>query len=1013
LAARPAPRQQRKTVTVLFCDVAGSTELGERLDPESLRQVMRQYFDVARLVIERHGGTVEKFIGDAVMAVFGVPVLHEDDALRAVRAAAELRAEIALLSRQLEAGFGATLSVRTGVNTGEVVTGTEERLATGDAVNLAARLEQAAAPGEVVIGPQTWRLVHGAVTAEPLEPLLVRGKSQPVAAYRLLRVRSDVDPRVRPAGAPLVGRGSQLRMLGDVFANVVRERSCGLFTVLGMAGVGKSRLAAEFLSGIDARVVTGSCLSYGQGITYWPVVSMVRQLLDARHGCAGAAGLMARDAKVAAAVNVLLGELAAATSPTEIAWAVRKLLESSADLAPLVVVIDDLQWGEPALFDLIEHVADFSRGAPILVVCLARPEMLDARSGWGGGKLNAATLLLEPLKPAETAALIDELVPTGSKLDARLRERVQTAAAGNPLFVEEMLALVSESGGGDLAVPPTIQALLAARLDQLAPGERTVLECGSVEGESFHRGTIEVMAPEERDLPGRLMTLVRKDLVRPDRAILPDEDAFRFRHLLIRDAAYQALAKADRAELHERVARWLEERGAGLVELDEIAGYHLEQAYGYRRELVPEEEKSRRLAADAAAHLDTAGRRAMDRGDTAAAVNLLERAEALLPPDQVNLHLQHCLIRGLGDSGKFKDAIIRAARIADHCSVAGDRVGELTARLAGMKWQVSLDPERWLAELGSLVDEARPVIERDGDATARAALEYAAGFVDYCGRRNAAAFAAFTQAMQYAREAGELWFETAIRTMAAVTIAEGPVPRAEVLQWLDDAQAGSATYQPWVDACKATVLADVGRFDEARSLLAETVARMNERGMRLAAALVINHGWQIETLADDLAAAERAARQCCEQLEQLGDQSYLSTHACMLAAALYALARYEEAEQWASRGLELGSKDDLATQLYGLSVQSRLLARKGDTRAALALAEQVDGLAGTSQDPGDQGDAALNRAEILYLAGDPAGAEEMTQRAIASYQRNGATARAARAQRLAAAWTCSSSPASS
>jgi tetratricopeptide (TPR) repeat protein len=534
-----------------------------------------------------------------------------------------------------------------------------------------------------------------------------------------------------------------------------------------------------------------------------------------------------------------------------------------------------------------------------------------------------------------------------------------------------------------------------------------------VEGETFHRGTIEVMAPEERDLPGRLMTLVRKDLVRPDRAILADEDAFRFRHLLIRDAAYQALAKADRAELHERVARWLEERGAGLVELDEIAGYHLEQAYGYRRELVPAEEKARRLAADAAAHLDTAGRRALDRGDTAAAVNLLERAEALLPPDQVNLHLQHCLIRGLGDSGKFKDAIIRAVRIADHCSVAGDRVGELTARLAGMKWQVSLDPERWLAELGSLVGEARPVIERDGDATARAALEYAAGFVDYCGRRNAAAFAAFTQAMRYARQAGELWFETSIRTMSAVTIAEGPVARAEVLRWLDDAQAGSATYQPWVDACKATVLADVGRFDEARSLLAETVARMNERGMRLSAALVISHEWQIETLADDLAAAERAARQCCEQLEQLGDQSYLSTHACMLAAALYALARYEEAEQWASRGLELGSKDDLATQLYGLSVRSRLLARKGDTRAALALAEQVDGLAGASQDPGDQGDAALSRAEILYLAGDSAAAEEMTQRAIASYQRNGATARVARARRLAAAWTCSSSPASS
>jgi class 3 adenylate cyclase len=345
LVAVPAPRQQRKTVSVLFCDVTGSTALGERLDPESFRQVMRRYFDAARAVIEQHGGTVEKFIGDAVMAVFGVPMVHEDDALRAVRAAAGLRGEITVLNRQLETEFGATVSVRTGVNTGQVVTGTGERLATGDAVNLAARLEQAAAPGEIVIGPQTWRLVRDVVEAEPLAPLQLKGKSQPVTAYRLLEVRTDLGPRTRGGGAPLVGRVSQLRMLADAFANVVAERSCGLFTILGMAGVGKSRLAAEFLRGAGATVVTGTCLPYGQGITYWPVVSMVRQLLDPQDGTPGAAGLMAGDARVAAAVHVLVGEQAQVTSPAEIAWAVRKLLESSAEFAPVVVVFDDLHWG--------------------------------------------------------------------------------------------------------------------------------------------------------------------------------------------------------------------------------------------------------------------------------------------------------------------------------------------------------------------------------------------------------------------------------------------------------------------------------------------------------------------------------------------------------------------------------------------------------------------------------------------------------------------------------------------
>jgi class 3 adenylate cyclase/tetratricopeptide (TPR) repeat protein len=1007
-AAGVVPRQRRKTVTVLFCDVTGSTALGERLELESFRQVMDRYFGVARRVIEDHGGTVEKFIGDAVMAVFGVPVAHEDDALRAVRAAAALREQVAALNREIDAEFGTTISVRTGVNTGQVVAGIEERLAIGDAVNVAARLEQAAAPGEIVVGPQTWWLVRDAVTAEPIGPLQLKGKSQPVAAYRLLQVNGGTG--ARHSGAPLVGRRNQLQTLGEAFARVIAERSCGLVMMVGMAGVGKSRLTAEFLRGVDARVLTGRCLPYGRGITYWPVVAMVKQLLDFRHGCPAAADLMAHNAKVAAAIRVLLGEQSAVTSPVEIAWAVRKLFESSADLTPLVMVLDDLHWGEPALLDLVEHIADFSRSAAILIVCLARPELFEHRPGWDGAGRNAATMRLGPLEPAETTALIEQLLPVGADMDARLRERVQSAAGGNPLFVEEMLALISESGSREMVVPPTIQALLAARLDQLQAEERTVLECGSVEGESFHRGTIQVMAPQEPDVPGRLMALVRNDLVLPDRAILPGEKAFRFRHLLIRDAAYQALPKTDRAGLHERFARWLEERGAGLVELDEITGYHLEQAFRYRCELGRVEQKARRLAADAATHLGAAGRRAMDRGDTGAAVNLLERAEALLPPQGINLPLQESLIRGLGESGRFDDAISRAERIAGEYSAAGDLVGALRARLAGVRWRENLDPERSHAELRALVDEARPAIEQSGDPAALAALEDAAGYTDYIRCHLAAAFAAFTRAMEHASRAGDLSFESSIRAMAARAVHLGPTPIPEALRWLDAEAAKSTTYLPQLDMRKAALLAEQGRFDEARSLLADTISQMNERGMAFSAAFAMQTAWRIEMLAGDDTAAESAARQGCEQLARLGDQGFLSTQSCQLADALCALGRYEESEQWALRGLKLGSSDDLGTQFLGLSVRSRLLARKGDIAAAFALADQVDALAGTSDDPRDPGDAALNRAELNYLTGDQALAGTMIGQAIQHYKRKGATAYIARAHRLSAIWS-SRSPA--
>ncbi len=599
-----APRQVRKTVTVLFCDVTGSTALGERLDPEALRRTMGRYFEEIRAVVERHGGLVEKFIGDAVMAVFGIPTAHEDDALRAVRAVGEMRERLLALGEEL----AVTLSFRTGVNTGEVVAGEGETLVTGDAVNVAARLEQAATPGEILIGAETYRLVRDAVTVEPVEPLELKGKGEPVPAYRLVSVDPMAPGSARHLDAPMVGRVREQARLLDDFEDVVSGRSCHLFTLLGPAGVGKSRLVHQFLSDVAGRaeVWRSRCLHYGEDITYWPLVEMLIPM--------------------GAEPDAVIG-----ASPAETQLAFRRLLEDRAADEPQILLLDDLHWAEPVFLDLVEHVADWSRDAPILLLCVARPELLEVRPGWGGGKLNATTVLLEPLSAEDSDALIEHL-SVGAELSEEARGRIVVAAGGNPLFLEEMLAMASENGqAGSLVIPPTIQALLQARLDRLSAGEREVVGCGAVEGQVFHGTAVAVLAddPMRPAIPANLLSLVRKELIRPERPMRGHDEAFRFRHLLIRDAAYDSLPKGTRAELHERFAGWLEGHGE-LVELEEIVGYHLEQAHRNRTELDPSDPRRDDLAGRAAAMLHQAARKATAQGVITASLGLLERSLALL-----------------------------------------------------------------------------------------------------------------------------------------------------------------------------------------------------------------------------------------------------------------------------------------------------------------------------------------------------------------------------------------------
>jgi class 3 adenylate cyclase/tetratricopeptide (TPR) repeat protein len=967
--AAPA-REVRKVVTVLFCDVTGSTALGERIDPESLRRVMARYFETAKAIVERHEGTVEKFIGDAVMAVFGVPVVHEDDALRAVRAADELRAGLGVLNDELERSYGTRLELRIGVNTGEVVTGTEERLATGDAVNVAARLEQAADPGEILLGEETCRLVRDAVAWDPAEPIQAKGKAEPLQTYRLGAVTAEVP--ARPHGAPMVGRERQRNLLENAFAAVAAERSCHLFTILGVAGVGKSRLADEFLRGLaDATVVRGRCLSYGEGISYWPVTEVVKQL--------------APTDEEANALAPILGDEAGASSAEEIAWSFRKLLESRAAEQTLVIIFDDVHWGEPAFLDLVEHVADLSRGASILLLCMARPELLDRRPTWGGGKLNATNVLLEPLAPKEAGELIAAL---GNGLDEAFRKRILEAADGNPLFVEEMVAMAAEEGG-EIAVPPTIQALLAARLDQLEPSERGVLERGAIEGLVFHRGAVAALAPDEPQVDGRLLKLVRKDLVRPEEPILAGDDAYRFRHLLIRDTAYDALPKAVRAELHERFAAWLEEHGASLVELDEILGYHLEQAYRYRTELGPLDDAASGLGERAATRLLASATRAHDRGDLAAAMGLLTRTVELLPAGHselplANLHLAEVVF----DQGDFA----RADALVDEAD-AGARAATDQRLVARCDLERIRQRTQRTTSLTDALDDARKalvVLERLGDEEGVVSALSLIGTLTFWLGSNRDAQVYWRQALDRAAGAGPR-VVSHVRSWMLLSSAFGLAPVEETIHLCDEtmAETSSKRLEAMTLIVRGTSKAHAGRLEEGREEADQGRALLLDLGHRMTWAGTSIIVSEIELMAGSLERAEELLAEGQEVLVASDETGYQASVLSGLARVALERGHDDEALRRANEADALASADDLEPHVTARVVHATVLARRGDFQGADEELAEASGLIEALDHVILLLELALARAEIARLAGRAAEEREALERAISVAEAKG------------------------
>jgi class 3 adenylate cyclase len=947
---------QRKVVTVLFCDVADSTALGESRDPEAVRRLLADYFERMSAIVQRHEGVVEKFIGDAVMAVFGVPAAHEDDALRALRAAAQMR----------EAFSDLGIEGRIGVNTGEVVVGTEERLATGDAVNVAARLEQVAAPGEILLGEATYRLVRNAVEARPVEALTLKGKAKPVNAFRLTALIEDAALLVRRFDSPFVGRAVELGRLRSVFERVVTDRGAALVTLVGPAGIGKTRVAAEFVAGLDgqARVLQGRCLSYGEGITFWPLQEILRTLRERPRG--------APDPEQA-------------RSTEETFWAYRKLFEALAAEHPLVVLLEDVHWADPTLLDLLEHVIEWTRDAPMLLLCLARPEFLDERPGWPGERVE-----LEPLGEKEVEALMAALA---DGLPPAARTRIAESADGNPLFAEQMVALAEENGR-EADVPPTIQSLLAARIDRLEPVERALFECAAVIGKEFWRGALIELSPPETQVSAILQRLIRKRLVRPEHSHLPGEDAFRFEHVLVRDVGYAAIAKQRRAHLHERFADWLERIESPYPE---IIGYHLEQAYRYRAELG---DAKRALAARAGATLARAGVDAAHRGERGGAANLLFRGLDLLPDDAPN---RGKLLLARGDCLRYdnpREALAAYENALAVAKAAGDRPLAFEASIEINSLESDRSPKTHMAAEDIVqVEHAAAELEGLGHERGLARASWAVSrYRNYLGQHALGAEAA-ERAAAFAKRAGDWSLERASLVTLGFSLVLGPIPATEGTRRCEEILARTDDIGiRWTMRCWLYhFYAMLGHIDDARRLHELALADAEELGAKNGV-VVLESSFLALAGAFEPPEVEEKLRRSLAYRRETGHEGAAASVAGNLALALCDQGRHHEADRYAAIGERLSASDDYDAQTLSRAARARILTHRLELASAESLAREAVAIADRTDDLHLRAWLWVELAEVLGQAQKTEEAYSVLESAIVLAEQKEAFAIAERAR---------------
>jgi serine/threonine protein kinase/tetratricopeptide (TPR) repeat protein len=943
------PPAIRKMVSVVRCCLRVSPPPEQHVDPEITHEASDRCLAEVRSAISRHGGTVETTDGNDVLAVFGIPRAHEDDALRAVRATAEIGERLAVVAR----GLGVAVRARTGIDTGRVLTGGVETgrmltgrphgVASGDPVDVAAKLEMLAGEGEVLLSPETLRLVRDAVRVEPLDPVTLPGGADPVPIFRLARLDPAAPGFARRFDLSFVGRERELRLLHEAWERAVEEKGCHLVTVLGEAGVGKSRLVAELLDDVGASscVLRGRCLPYGEGITFWPITEALTPIGD-----------VARPV-----IDRLRGGAVAA--PEELFLAVRRLLESLSAERPVILHVDDLQWAEPMLLDLLDHVADLSRAGPILVLCAARLELLDLRPGWGGGKLNATAALLGPLGVVDSEALLAEL---SAELDPEARSRVLSASDGNPLFLEEIVALARESG--TVTVPATIEALLAERLERLAGEEREVLECAAVEGEVFHAGAVLSLIDERpaEALEASLAGLVRKELIRPHRPTIDGDSAFRFRHLLIRDAAYDALSDETRARLHERFAGWLEESSGDIA--DEIPGWHLEQAVRYGQRLGRRADPG--LARRAVAHLHSAGRGARARGDVAAATNLLERADALapvadIPAGAVTVDLAECLMEA-GEVTRADELLAAAER--------QDRADPIAA-LTRCEWMIRVRPQEGVELIESKLPRILQTLAAANDESGMARAHLVASMPHWVASQWTLAGEESRLAAEHAASAGDEGIRSRALAFYVGCIVYGQADVVAIARELDaiERDGPGPSLAARVELARGQVARLEGRFADARAFMQRALDGFQALGMRELVAACEGELGMTELSAGDPAAALGWLLRSDAGFAELGQHGLRSTTQALVSETQASLNNLSAARAAVELAERLSAPEDRLNFAITHRVRARLALSEENADAAMRWARSAVTHAFGIDSLEVRARATLDLARVLEAAG--------------------------------------------